>query len=92
MRLTDVSIRAFKPPENGQITYWDRPVGVRVSQGGSKTFIVLIGSGRRQTIGRYPDISLSEARTAAKRILAERTLGRHQPDTTTWKPATYSLS
>ena len=87
MRLTDVSIRAFKPPQTGQVTHWDRPIGVRVSQGGSKTFIVMVGSGRRQTIGRYPDISLSQARTEAKRILAERTLGRFQPHTVTWATA-----
>src|SRR4029078_9661472 len=33
----------------------------------------------RITLGRYPLIGLSDARTAAKRILAERTLGKHQP-------------
>jgi hypothetical protein len=33
VRLTDVSIRAFKAPPAGQRTYWDRGLGVRVSQG-----------------------------------------------------------
>jgi integrase len=64
-------------PSSGQVTYWDvgSPLGLRVSQGGSKTFIVLIGSGKRKTIGRYPTISLQQARDAARRIVAEKTLG-----------------
>jgi integrase len=50
-----------------------------VSQGGTKTFIVLIGSGRRQAIGHYPLVSLSAARIEAKRLLAEKTLGKVRP-------------
>jgi integrase len=61
--------------------------GVRISQGGAKSFIVLIGSGRRQAIGRYPTITLAQAREKAKVILAERTLGKHRPSTITWKTA-----
>jgi hypothetical protein len=75
--LTDVSLRALKPPRSGQITVWDAssPLGIRVSQGGSKTFIVIVGSGQRRTIGRFPIIGLSDARSEAKRIIAEHTLG-----------------
>jgi integrase len=75
--LTDIGVKALKPPLTGQLTIWDvnSPLGVRVSQGGSKTFIVLVGSGRRRTIGRYPTIGLSDARAEAKRIAAEHTLG-----------------
>jgi Arm DNA-binding domain len=75
--LTDLSVRALKAPARGQYTVWDKisPVGVRVSQGGSKTFILMIARGQRRTIGRVGIITLAEARTEAKRILAERTLG-----------------
>jgi integrase len=69
---------------------WDgslKHFGVRVSAGGAKAFIVLLGSGRRQAIGRFPTITLAEARTKAKRILAERTLGRHQIASTSWQAA-----
>jgi integrase len=69
---------------------WDGTVkhfGVRISQGGAKSFIVLLGSGRRQTIGRYPTISLAQARDKAKTILAERTLGKHKPSNISWKKA-----
>jgi len=80
--LTDVSLRALKPPPKGQLTIWDKtsPVGVRVSQGGSKTFILILGSGKRRTIGRFGVISLSKAREEARRILAEKTLGISTPE------------
>ena len=53
-----------------------RGFGLRVSQGGSKTFILLHGPRRtRTTLGRYPLLSLSKAREKAGIILAEITLG-----------------
>jgi integrase len=88
--LTDISVRALKPPAQGQTTVWDAasPLGVRVSQGGSKTFIVLIGSGKRKVIGRFPVIGLAAARKEAQRILAEKTLGiRHDESTETYEVA-----
>ncbi len=80
--LTELTLRAAKPPERGTTTLWDgalRHFGVRISQGGAKSFIVLVASGRRQAIGRYPTISLADARIEAKRILAEHTLGKRRP-------------
>jgi integrase len=77
--LTEIAIKATKPPASGTTMLWDASVpkfGCRVSPKGTKSFIVLIASGRRQTIGRYPVISLAEARQEAKRILAEKTLGK----------------
>jgi integrase len=75
--LTDIAVRALKAPASGQTTTWDKhsPVGVRVSQGGSKTFIVLVGSGKRQTIGKFGVLTLAEARSEARRIIAQKTLG-----------------
>ena len=91
MRLTDASIRAIKAPEKGQITYPDDTLpgfGVRVSQGGTKTFVVVHGPTRqRTTIGRFPVIGLSDARAEAKRLLAEATLGKHRPKTVTFETA-----
>ena len=80
--LTDVSLRALKPPPKGQLTIWDKtsPLGVRVSQGGSKTFILIVGSGKRRTIGRFGILSLSKARDEARRIIAEKTLGITTPE------------
>ena len=88
--LTQLAIRAAQPPERGTLTLWDgaiRHFGVRVSAGGAKAFIVLLGSGRRQAIGRYPVLSLAQARDKAKRILAERTLGRYQRASISWQSA-----
>lgn len=75
--LTDAAIRAAK----ADTTIWDeslRGFGVRAGKD-RKTFVVLIGSGRRQAIGAYPVLSLSDARTEARRILAEKTLGKVRP-------------
>jgi hypothetical protein len=81
--LTDLNLRSLKAPAKGQIDYWDSSFregafAVRMSQGGAKTFVLKIDNARR-AIGRYPLLTLSEARTEAKRILAERTLGRVRP-------------
>lgn len=79
--LSDAVLRSLPAPEAGQLDYWDSVLtsfGVRVSQGGSKTFILNVSNSRR-TIGRYPVLSLAEARTEAKRMLAEKTLGKLRP-------------
>lgn len=75
MRLTDLQIRKLSL-ENGsakQKTYFDEGLkgfGLRVSVGGAKSFVVMYGKGRRlKTLGRYPDLSLAEARAEAKKVL-----------------------
>lgn len=79
MRLTDATIRSLPAPARGQVTYTDDTLagfGVRVSQGGCKSFVLVHGPRReRTTLGRYPIISLSQARDKAKVLLAEQTLG-----------------
>lgn len=75
MSLTDAQIKRLKAPEKGQRTYFDDSLsgfGVRISQGGTKTFIVLCGPKRKRfSIGRYPNMSLAKARARAKGIQAE---------------------
>ncbi|MEQ8964892.1 MAG: site-specific integrase [Azospirillaceae bacterium] len=75
MRLTDILIRNLRPPATGQKTHFDEALpgfGVRVSQGGTKSFVVMYGPKRKlKTLGRYPDVSLADARKAAKLIQAE---------------------
>ncbi len=69
--LTEISLRALKLPDKGQVTYWDRKMtgfGVRCSQGGTRSFVVMHGANRQlTTIGRYPVISLADARQEARR-------------------------
>ena len=75
MRLTDLLIKKLKAPESGQKTFYDDGLpgfGVRVSQGGTKSFVVMYGKGRQlKTLGRYPDLPLAEARRDAKRVQGE---------------------
>ena len=73
MSLTDLLIKKLKVPEKGQKTYFDgtqRGFGIRVSKGGAKTFVLVHGKQRKiHTLGRYPDLSLMEARKKAKEVL-----------------------
>lgn len=80
MPLSDMTVKKLAPPPRGQQTTWDDALpgfGCRVSQGGTKTFVVVHGRNRqRTTIGRYPIITLAQARQRAKEILAESVLGK----------------
>lgn len=84
-KLTELSIKAIPLPLKGQKYYPDRSLsgfGIRVSQGGAKTFILLSGIRKQKIlIGRYPIITLSQARAKARAILAEKTLGQYQQKT-----------
>jgi len=74
LRLTDLAVRKLASPSRGQVTYWDEATpgfGVRCSSK-SKSFVVMFGERRRlKTLGRYPSLSLSEARKEARRFLAQ---------------------
>jgi integrase len=81
-KLTDLTLKNLPIPACGQVTYRDEvsPLSVRVSQGGGKTFFVTLdGSGRRHTLGRYGEITLAQAREAARLLRAQKTLGRIIP-------------
>lgn len=87
--FSDRGLQSLLPPTRGQVDWWDTSLpsfGCRISQGGSKTFI-LKRDNRRITIGRFAIISLSQARTEAKRLLAEFTLGRIRPQSLTYAQA-----
>src|SRR5262245_60296188 len=73
LHLTDIAVRALKSPASGQVDYWDattRGFGVRVSQAGTKTFVAKVHN-QRITIGRYPGLSLSEARKKANGLKSQ---------------------
>jgi integrase len=84
-------MRTLPVPEKGQRTYFDDGLanfGCRISQGGTRSFIVQLGADRQLvTIGRYPIISLAEARGQARRLIAERTLGKFRPHSISWNEA-----
>jgi integrase len=88
VKLSDLTVAKLKSSDK-HTDYFDQTLatfGVRVSPKGTKTFILKLRSGR-QALGRYPILSLSEARTEAKRLLAERTLGRIRPRSITYQQA-----
>ena len=91
MRLTDISIRALRAPEKGVSVYFDDLLtgfGVRVSQAGTKSFVLTHGPRReRETLGRVELVTLQEARAEARRRLAEYTLGKKRPRAITWDAA-----
>jgi integrase len=72
--LTDLTVRSLPHPESGDVKYWDKSTpgfGVRVTAR-SKSFFVVRGKTRTlTTIGRYPQISLQDARREAKRLLVQ---------------------
>jgi len=82
IKLTDRRVRAIKPPERGQVDYFDERVtgfALRVSQGGHKAWIVTYrhaGRFRRLTIGPYPRLSLADARGRAGDALHAAAQGR----------------
>jgi integrase len=73
MRLTEISVRALKGSDT-YVTYFDDTLpgfGVRVGKR-SRTFVVLRGKKReRVSIGKWPDLTVGEARAEAKRLLIE---------------------
>ncbi len=73
-------LRALRPPERGQIDYFDTnkigdgvSFGLRVSAGGTRTWFLLYRNGgrlQRIKVGRYPDLGLADARARARNHLA----------------------
>jgi integrase len=84
LKLNDWTIRALESPARGQINYIDTTLpgfGLRLAAGGARTWTVTYHRGRyvrRLTLGRYPLVSLADARAQAKQMLAAVTQG-HDP-------------
>jgi integrase len=77
VKLTDATVKALQaPPPGRQDMLWDATLpgfGIRVSPGGTRTWLVLYRHGRnvrRLKLGRYPLMSLADARDRAKEALA----------------------
>lgn len=73
--LTDLGLQRLATPETGQKIYRDdtiRGFGVRVSQEGGKSFVLIYGDRRRlKKLGLYLRMSLKEARQEAMCFLVE---------------------
>src|SRR5690242_11439889 len=80
MRLNDAIVNGLRAPGSAAAKlYADDSIphfAVRVTKAGAKSFVLTLGSERKRiTIGRYPLITLAQARERARKILAERELG-----------------
>lgn len=91
MRITDMTIKTLQPPERGEKIHYDDTLpgfGVRVSEGGTKSFILTHGKlRRRETIGRVGILPLKIARQAAKERLAAYVLGKYVQASPSWASA-----
>ena len=70
MALTVAAVARIKPPAQGQQDHFDKGypgLALRVSYGGARAWIYLYrlrGKLKRMTLGRYPAMSLADARQA----------------------------
>jgi integrase len=86
-QLTDASVRRLKAPAAGQQDHWDKlqpGFGLRIGFGGTRTWLVnvrILKEGQwRQTriaLGRFPPMSLAEAREKARLILQTAREGKN---------------
>lgn len=74
-------LRKLTPPARGRITFHDEgsPLRLRVTPNGTKSFFVTLRTGHRHIIGHFGTVTLADAREAARRLKAEKTLGRILP-------------
>jgi integrase len=70
-KFTDITVNTLPIPPSGRKTYWEHPLGVRVTPNGVRSYIVITKDGQRKTLGRVGVLSLKEARLEAVRIKAE---------------------
>lgn len=81
--LTDLTLPKLKPLEGRQVTYIDKSLkgfGVRVTENGQMSYVLTYGANRQRVkLGDVGVVKLSEARTKAKNLLAEKQLTGHQP-------------
>lgn len=72
VHLTDIVARSAKSASGRQVTFWDTALpcfGLRVG-GQVKAWTVMLGEERRRvTIGRYPAMTLQDARAEARRLI-----------------------
>jgi len=79
--LTDRKIASLKPGKE-LVEWWDEGTpgfGIRVSPKGKKTWFVMYRSAglrRRMKFGRYPEVSLEDARKKARKALSEVSEGK----------------
>ncbi|WP_421704522.1 tyrosine-type recombinase/integrase [Aliiroseovarius sp.] len=74
-KLTELAVKKMAHPASGQVDCFDTQMpnfGMRCSPKRKSFFVYLGGAKRRKrkTLGRYPDLSLADARKLARQLLA----------------------
>jgi integrase len=81
-RLTELAVEKMRPPKTGRIERFDALLpsfGLRVSSSGIKTWMVMTrvhGTLKRITLGRWPTLSLAQARDRARKVIEDAQEGR----------------
>ena len=82
VRFTDTYIRSLRPPEEGRLEVSDETVSglrIRVTPKGKKSWMyekrIKGGAKRKHDLGRYPDVSIKQARQLASAIQVEANAG-----------------
>ncbi len=83
LKLTDLKVAKTRKPSTAQkqIELWDTEVpgfGLRIGHKGRRAFMMMVrvhGRQRRFTLGAYPEMSLKEAREAARNVRADAQRG-----------------
>ena len=85
-KFTDSGVSKLKPPDKGQEDHWDALTpgfGLRISHGGTRTWLVqtrVLKNGAwkqtRITLGRYPTMTLAEARESAREVQKDAQAGK----------------
>jgi integrase len=82
LRLTSAAVDRLTAPSAGQVDYYDSHLpafGVRISYSGTKAWFVMTRVYRkltRMTLGRYPAMTLAEAREKAREVVHHVRAGR----------------
>jgi len=82
LRLTSAAVGRFHLPSTGQVEYYDTHLpafGIRVSYSGTKAWFLMTRVDRkltRLTLGRYPAMSLADAREKAREAVHHVHAGR----------------
>lgn len=81
MKITKAFVDKIVPPNKGQTFYRDSELkgfGVRATASGSRSFVLekrINGKVKRLTIGRYPEITVEQARKEAQKLLGKIATG-----------------
>jgi hypothetical protein len=79
IRLSDIALKHLKAPDRGTLSYIDSTLpgfAVRILPSGVKAFTLVYGKERRRAnLGRWPIVTIAQARKKAHEILAAHRLG-----------------